>query len=127
MLKPADLRTLAKAAKDLGKPELTELVAQLQAVRLARHRAEMRQLLFRIQADRVARHAEIHQLIAEFQRAHAERREELDELRAKVKSRLADYAATNREGREEWHRQLVAIERANRGLEQREGRDDKAS
>jgi len=127
MLKRRHLRTLADAADDLGKSELVRLVAQLQAARLARHRAEMRQLVFRIQADRATRHAEVRQLAAEFQEAHASRREELGQLRAEVRSQLADYATTNREGREEWQRQLAAIERAKRGLEHQEGQDDKTS
>ena len=114
MLKPRHLRTLAEAAADLGNRELAELVAQLQAAHLARNRAEMRQLIFRIQADHATRHAEIRQLIAELDEAHACRREELDDLRTEVRSQLADYAATNREGQEEWRRQLAAIERAKR-------------
>ena len=120
MLKPSHLRTLAKTAADLGDPGLIELIAQVQAAHLARNRAEMRQLVFRIQADRATRHAEIRQLIAELAEAHARRRNELNELRAGVRAQLAEYAATNEEGREEWRRQLLAIERARRGLEAEE-------
>ena len=124
MLKARHLRTLARAAADLGKTELSELVARIQAARLAQQRAEMRQLAFRIQADRAARHAEIHLLIDEFEEAHASRRHELDGLRVDVREELAEYAAANREAREEWQRQLVAIERARRGLEEQDSQGD---
>lgn len=76
---------------------------------------------------REKRHTEIRQLVAVFEEAHARRREEPDELGAEVRQQLADYAATNKEGREGWRRQLAAIEWAKRGLEHQEGQDDKTS
>ena len=69
--------------------------------REAQYWAKMRQLIFRIEADRIARHEEIRQLMAEFEEAHARRRQELDEIRAGVKSQMAGYKVWIREFREE--------------------------
>ena len=115
MLKDRDLRILAEAAADLGKPELTERVARIRKARIARAKEHLREVIFRIQADRIAREAEISELRAQFKDDHDARQRELASIKAEVarikaevRSLIAGYRAENKAGREEWERQLAA-------------------
>mgnify|MGYP001090713304 CR=1 FL=1 len=109
MLKDRELRILAEAAVDLGKPELTEQVARIRKARIARAEEHLREVIFRIQADRIAREAEISELRAQFKDDHDARQRELARIKAEVRSLIAEYRAENKAGREEWERQLAAL------------------
>ncbi|MCG2769719.1 MAG: hypothetical protein L6435_15275 [Anaerolineae bacterium] len=114
MLKLRQMQTIAHAAAACGRPDLVEQVERLRAAQAARNREYMRELMFQIEADRLARHAEIRGLIAQFKEEHEIRSTELRELKAEVRSQLDDYATQNREGRVEWQKHLAAVERLRR-------------
>lgn len=109
MLKDRELRILAEAAADLGKPELTERVARIRRAKIARAKEQLREVMFRIQADRIAREAEISELRAQFEDDHDARQRELARIKAEVRTLIAEYRAENKAGREEWERQLAAL------------------
>lgn len=111
MLKLRELRTVLRAAVDLGKPELIRLVCEARAAQVARRRAHMRDVLFRIQADKATRHQEVRELMAEIAEDRAIRQEEIARIEAEAKELKARCRAENKEAREEWQRQLVRIER----------------
>ena len=115
MLKRKQIRTIAHAAAKCSWPDLVERMERLRAAQVARNREHMRDLMFQIEADRQARHAEIHGLIGQFREEHKIRSTELRKLKAEVRSQWDDYAAQNREGREEWRKHLAAVERLRRG------------
>ena len=111
MFKLAQMKIIVRAAADCGRPDLVERMGRLRAAQSARNREYGRELAFRIEADRLARHAEIQDLAAQFEEEHEIRSTELRALRDEARNQLNDYAAQNREGREEWQRYLVAIRR----------------
>jgi len=115
VLKRKQIQIIAHAAADCGRPDLVERMGELRAAQAARNREYVRELMFQIEADRLARHAEIRDLIAQFEDEHKIRSTELGELKAEVRSLLDDYAAQNREGREEWRKYLAAVEQVRRG------------
>ena len=116
MLKDRELRIIAQAAADLGMLELTERVARIRKARIARAKEHLREVIFRIQADRIAREAEISELRTQFKDDHDARQRELARtkaevarIRAEARSLIAEYRAENKAGREEWERQLAAL------------------
>lgn len=109
MLKERELRILAEAAADLGKPDLAKRVARIRKAKIARAKEQLREVIFRIQADRIAREAEIRELRAKLKDDHDARQRELARIKAEVRSLMAEYRAENKAGREEWERQLVAL------------------
>lgn len=116
MLKDRELRILAEAAADLGMPELTERVARIRKAKIAHAKEQLREVIFRIQADRIAREAEISEFRAQFKDDHDARQRELARIKVEVarikagaRSLIADYRAENKAGREEWERQLAAL------------------
>jgi len=109
MLKERELRILAEAAADLGKPDLAKRVARIRKAKIARAKEQLREVIFRIQADRIAREAEISELRAQFKDDHDARQRELARIKAEVRSLMAEYRAENKVGGEEWERQLVAL------------------
>ena len=129
MLKRKQIQTIAHAAAKCGWPDLVERMERLRAAQMARNREYMRDLVFQIDADRLARHAEIRGLIGQFREEHKIRSTELRKLKAEVRSQLDDYTAQNREGREEWRKHLAAVERLRRerALLVQEGQNDQAS
>ena len=108
MLKDRELRIIAQAAADLGKPELTERVGRIRKAKIAHAKEHLREVIFRIQADRIAREAEISELRTQFKDDHDARQRELARIKAEVRSLIAEYRAENKAGREEWERQLTA-------------------
>lgn len=111
MLRFRELRTVLRAAVDLGEPELVRLVCEARAAQLARRRAHMRDVLFRIQADKAIRHEEIAELMAQIAEDRAIRQKEIARIEAEANELMARYRAENKEVREEWRKQLVRIER----------------
>ena len=111
MLRLRELRTVLRAAVDLREPELVRLVCEARAAQLARRRAHMRDVLFRIQADKATRHQEVRELMAEIAEDRATRQGELANIKAEANELMARYLAENKEVREEWQRQLARIER----------------
>jgi len=109
MLRFRELRTVLRAAVDLGKPDLIRLVCEARAAQVARRRAHMRDVLFRIQADKATRHQEIRELMAEIAEDRAIRQEEIAHIGAEANELMARYRAENKEVREEWQRQLARI------------------
>lgn len=114
MLKRKQMQIIANAAAKCGRTDLVELIKQLHAAQVAHNREYIRELMFQIKADRLARYAEIRGLIAQFEEEHEIRSTELRKLKAEVRSQLDDYAAQNREGREEWQKHLAAVKRLRR-------------
>jgi len=115
MLKDRELRILAQAAADLGMLDLAERLARIRKAKIALAEEHLREVIFRIQADRIAREAEISELRAQFKGDHDARQRELARIKVEVarikaeaKSVIADYRAQNKAGREEWERKLAA-------------------
>ncbi|MFQ5811848.1 MAG: hypothetical protein ACE5I2_01435, partial [Anaerolineae bacterium] len=59
MLKRKQLQTIARAAAECGRPDLVMRMEALHAAQVAHNREYIRELMFQIEADRLARHAEI--------------------------------------------------------------------
>jgi len=114
MLKRRQMQIIARAAAQCGRRDLAERMRQVHAAQVAYNREYMHDLAFQIQADRLARHAEIRGLIAQFEEEHEIRSTELCALKDEVRNQLDDYAAQNKEGREEWRKYLAAVRRLRR-------------
>ena len=116
MLRFRELRTVLRAAVDLGKPDLIKLVCEARAAQVARRRAHMRDVLFRIQADKATRHQEVRELMAEIAEDRAIRQEEIAHIGAEANELVGQYRAETAEAHEEWQRQLARIERVTQEL-----------
>ncbi len=121
MLKRKQMQIIGRAAAKCSRPDLVERMGQMHAAQVAYNREYIRELMFQIEADRLARHAEVEDLKAWFvdERAirQAERQalqEEVKGLKAEVRSQVADYAAQRQEGHEVWQQYLVAIRQVRR-------------
>jgi len=122
MLKRKQMRIIAQAAAKCGRPDLAERMQQMHAARVASNREYIRDLVFQIEADRLARHAEVEDLQAWFADERAIRRAELQALRQEVEAlkdetryEMADCAAQRQEGHEVWQQYLAAVRRLRSG------------
>jgi|GEM_PF-2319360 len=124
MLKRKQIQLITQAAAKCGRPDLVERMSRLHAAQVAHNREYIRALMFQIEADRLARHAEVEDLKAWFVDERAIRQAELQALREEVKglkaeacSQVADYAAQRREGHKVWQQYLRAVRRLRSGRE----------
>jgi len=113
-LRDRELRAIARAATEMGKPKVLDQVFRIRSARADALREHLRNVRFQIQTDAEVRHAEVRELFAQIKEDHAARAEARAQLKAEVAEFLAQYTTEAREMHEEWQRQLAAIERARR-------------
>ena len=136
MLKRKQMQIIARAAAECGRPDLVARMSQMHAAQVACNREYIRELMFQIEADRLARHAEVEDLQVWFADEgavrHAEQqalRKRVRELKAEARSQVADYASQRQEGHEMGQQYLEAGERLRRESAPpvHEGQKDQAS
>ena len=122
MLKRKQIRIIAQAAAKCGRPDLVERMKQMHAAQVVFNQEYIRDLVFQIEADRLARHAEVEDLQAWFVDERAIRRAELQALRQEVEAlkdetryEMADCAAQRQEGHKVWQQYLAAVRRLRSG------------
>ena len=104
------LRQIAKSAKVVGYTDMVEQVRRVQEAKEAAMREHLKDVLFQIEADRLARHQDIRQLLAEIEEGHKDRRTEIDRIKTEVHDQMDEYAADSKVWRGAW-REYQAMRR----------------